>query len=91
MMNTATRLMMTAAAASLALVPVVAQANTRAGDSGAVYSVGASAPGLGRSADGERAEGTSGILIGIIAAAAIIGGIVVVADGGDDDGQSPGR
>lgn len=87
MMKTANRLFLAAAAASVAVLPIAAQANTRAGDSGSVYSV--SAPGLGRSAQGESLESTEGVIIGILAAAAIVGGIVLASES-EDDGQSPG-
>ena len=39
--------------------------------------------------EGENIEGTSGIVIAILAAAAIIAGIIIAADGGDDDAVSP--
>lgn len=88
MMKTVNRLFLTAAAASMAVLPVAAQANTRAGDSGAIYST--SAPGLGRDAEGEEVGGSGvGIILAILAAAAVIGGIIVAADS-NDDGQSPG-
>lgn len=89
MMKTVNRMILTAAAASMAVLPVAAQANTRAGDSGAIYST--SAPGLGRTADGEEVGGGSGIsiILAILAAAAVIGGIVYATDS-EDDGQSPG-
>ncbi len=35
------------------------------------------------------AEGSTGIIIGVVAAAAIIGGIVILADGSDDAPTSP--
>ncbi len=88
MIKTATRFAMAAAAASMAVMPIAAQANTRAGDSGSVYSVSAE-PGMGRAAEGESAKGGFGILLGLFATAAIIGGIIF-ASSSDDDGQSPG-
>lgn len=88
MMKTATRLVMAAAAASMAMTPIAAQANTRAGDSGSVYSVSA-APGIGRAAEGESAAGGFSIILGLLATAAIIGGMIL-ASSSDDDGQSPG-
>jgi len=88
MMKTVNRIILSAAAASMAVLPVAAQANTRAGDSGAIYST--SAPGLGRAAEGEEVGGGgTGIIIAILAAAAVIGGIIMATDS-DDDGQSPG-
>lgn len=89
MMKLATRLCMTAAAASMAVLPIAAQANTRAGDNAAVYTTSASQPGVGRAAEGESAKSGFGIILGILAAAAIIGGIYFASDS-DDDGQSPG-
>jgi hypothetical protein len=88
MIKTATRLMMAAAAASMAVMPIAAQANTRAGDSGAVYRV-AAAPGLARTAEGESARSGSSIILALFAAAAIIGGIIL-ATTSDDNCQSPG-
>lgn len=89
MMKLVTRLSLTAAAASLAVLPIAAQANTRAGDNAAVYSTSASQPGVGRAAEGEQAKGGFGIILGILAAAAIGAGIFFAQDS-DDDGQSPG-
>lgn len=87
-MKTATRLAMAAAAASMAVMPIAAQANTRAGDSGSVYSVTA-APGIGRAAEGEQAKGGFSIILALLASAAIVAGIVL-ASSSDDNGQSPG-
>jgi len=88
-MKFASRLAMTVATASLAFAPIAAQANTRAGDSGAFYTTSAvSQPGAGRAAEGEALEGESGILIILLAAAAVIAGIIIIAD--DEDNQSPG-
>ena len=93
MIKTATRLMAATAALGLVAAPIVAQANTRAGDSGAVYSVSNAAPGLGRAADGEGQEG-GGIGIGLLllGGAAAITGILIATDviGQDDDCASPG-
>lgn len=87
MIKTVNRMILTAAAASMVVLPVAAQANTRAGDSGAIYS--ASAPGVGRTAEGEELGGGITIILAILAAAAVIGGIINATDS-DDDGQSPG-
>lgn len=87
MMKTVSRLMTAAAAASLVIAPVAAQAGTRAGDSGSVYSV--SGAGLGRAAKGESAKSGGTIVLALLATAAIIGGIVLASDS-DDKGQSPG-
>lgn len=89
MINKMSRLMVTAAAASMAFAPIAAQANTRASDNAPVYTSTASEPGLARAAEGEELRGTPGILITLLAAAAAIAGIVAVSSG-DDDGQSPG-
>lgn len=87
-MKAVSRLAMTAAAASMAFAPIAAQANTRAGDSGAVYSASSvSQPGSGREASGESLVGVPGILAAI-AAALIAAGIIIIID--DDDNQSPG-
>lgn len=87
MMKTANRMLLAAAAASMAFMPIAAQANTRAGDGGSVYNV--SAPGLGRSADGESVEGGTAIILALLAAGLIIGGIIFATDS-EDEGQSPG-
>jgi hypothetical protein len=88
MMKTVNRMILTAAAASMAVLPVAAQANTRAGDSGAIYST--SGPGLGRDAEGEDLKGGGvSIILALLAAAAVIGGIIYATDS-DGDGQSPG-
>lgn len=93
MFKATSKVIMTAAAAGMALAPIAAQANTRAADSAPVYTSSAAQPGLGRSAEGEGVVGVPGILIGIFAAAAIIGGIAVAASEDDEDTdetQSPG-
>lgn len=89
MMKNATRIAMAAAAASMAVMPIAAQANTRAGDSGAVYSATASQPGLARSTNGEAFKDASSIFLALLASAAIIGGIIFATQS-DDNGQSPG-
>lgn len=87
MMKTVNRMLLGAAAASMALLPISAQANTRAGDNGSVYSV--SAPGLGRAAEGEAAVKGASIVLLLLAGGLIIGGIIF-ATKSDDNGQSPG-
>jgi hypothetical protein len=89
MKKLATRLAVSAAAASMAVMPIAAQANTRAGDNAAVYSTSAAQPGVGRAAEGEDAKSGFGIILGLLAAAAIIGGVFFASDS-DDNGQSPG-
>ncbi len=93
MMKNASRMMLAAAAASMAVMPIAAQANTRAGDSGAVYSTSNAQPGLAREANGEKlaAGGSIFLLLGALAAA--ITGLLIATDvigGDDDDDQSPG-
>jgi hypothetical protein len=93
MFKTTSRLIMTAAAASLAFAPIAVQANTRAGDSAPVYTSSAAQPGLARSAEGEDFVGRPGVLIALFAAAAAIGAIILIADEDDEDtdeNQSPG-
>lgn len=87
MKKIASRLALSAAAASMAFAPIAAQANTRAGDSSTIYSGAVAQPGTGRSVDGEELVGVPGILA-IIFAAAAIAGIIIIID--DDDNQSPG-
>lgn len=88
MFKIASRMAMAAAAATMAIAPVAAQASTRAGDNGSVYSV-SSAPAIGRAAEGEQAGSGFSIILALFAGAAIIGGIVF-ASSSDDNGQSPG-
>ena len=90
MMKFMSRAMVTAAATSMAFAPIAAQANTRAGDGGPVYTSTAAQPGMARNAKGEdvRGKGCSIILI-LLASAAAIGGIVIAFSNGDCD-QSPG-
>lgn len=90
MIKATSRVMVAAAAASMAFAPIAVQANTRASDTTPVYSTGSAAqPGMGREAKGEEVTGAPGILIAILAVAAVVGGIVAVTDDADDD-QSPG-
>lgn len=94
MFKATSKVIMTAAAAGLALAPISAQANTRAGDQAPVYTSSAAAqPGLGRNAEGEGVAGVPGIVIGIFAAAAVIGAVVIASSEDDEDtdeNQSPG-
>ena len=53
MNNKMSRLLVTAAAASMAFAPVAAQANTRASDNAPVYTSAASQPGLARLSGGK--------------------------------------
>ncbi len=94
MTKTVTRMMAAAAALGLVAAPIMAQANTRAADSGASYSTSNALPGLGRAAGGEgqteEGTGIGTIFLGGLAVATIIGGVVVASDSGDDDCASPG-
>lgn len=93
MTKTVTRMMAAAAALGLVAAPIMAQANTRAGDSTASYSTANALPGLGRAGDGEgQAEegGIAPLLIGGLAVAAVIAGVATAADSNNDDDASPG-
>lgn len=89
MIKATSRVMVAAAAASMAFAPIAVQANTRAADAPVYNTSSAAQPGMGREADGEEVKGTPGILIAILGVAAAIGGIVAITDDSDDD-QSPG-
>lgn len=87
------KLTSTLAIAGLALAPIAAQANTRAGDSSSVYSSSLSQPGQGRSVTGEGASGSGDIIAMVLLGLWASGIFIVAADiqfGGDDDNQSPG-
>jgi hypothetical protein len=96
MTKTVTRMMAAAAALGLVAAPIMAQANTRAGDSTASYSTSNALPGLGRAAGGEGQAEEGGIggaayVLGAAAVGLIVFGIVEASDGGDGDGDaSPG-
>jgi hypothetical protein len=94
MIKTVSRLAAATAALGLVAAPIMAQANTRAGDSNAVYSVGNAAPGLGRSAEGEDIAGRGvGFVVLLIGGTLFVVGILTATDVlGDDDGDcaSPG-
>ncbi|WP_291134060.1 hypothetical protein [Erythrobacter sp.] len=77
-----------AAAAGLAIAPIAAEANTRAGDSARTYSAPASAPGTGRKAEGSRVAGGADIFAFILVGLWATGIAFAVADDGPD--QSPG-
>lgn len=89
MIKTTSRLLVATAAASMAFTPIVAQANTRAGDNAPVYTSQSAQPGTARDAEGEGVRGGSSIILALLAAAAVVGGIIVAA-GNEDDDQSPG-
>jgi len=84
----ASRMMMAAAAASVAFAPIAAQAGTRASDNGAVYAAGAQGV-FGDDDDDEGGFDFGGIVLGVAALGLIIGGIFFATDT-DDEGQSPG-
>lgn len=95
MIKTVSRMMAATAALGLIAAPMAVSANTRAGDSGAVYNTSNAAPGLGRAAAGEGQDdesGVGGLIIGAAAGAAIILGILIATDviGGSNDDASPG-
>jgi hypothetical protein len=71
--------MISATAASLAIVPAVASATDAS-----KLSVAPQARAGATTAKGEEAVGGGGIIVGILAAAAVIAGIVIIADGDDD-------
>ncbi|BDI59517.1 hypothetical protein [Qipengyuania nanhaisediminis] len=88
MIKSMSRLMVTAAAASMAFAPIAAQANTRASDSTPVYTSASAQPGMARDAEGEEMRGGS-VILALFAAAAAIAGIIIAVDSEDND-QSPG-
>jgi len=83
----ASRMMMSAAAASVAFAPIAAQAGTRASDNGDVFAAGAQ--GVFGDDDDEGGIDFGGIVLGVAALGLIIGGIFFATDT-DDEGQSPG-
>ncbi len=87
-MKTLSRIMLAAAASSLAIAPVAAQAGTRASEGSSLSSV--SAPGKGRVAKGESIKGASTVILALVAGGLVIAGIVT-ASKSKDKGQSPGR
>lgn len=92
MIKTVTRMIAATVALGFVAAPIMVQANTRAGDSGAMYA----APGLGRAAAGEGQDEEDGVGAYLLfggAAVAIVAGILIATDVlGDDDGDcaSPG-
>lgn len=96
MIKTVSRMMAATAALGLVAAPMVASANTRAGDSGAVYSTSNAMPGLGRASagegQGEEEGGAGAVLLGVGAAVAIVAGVLIATDviGDDEDCASPG-
>ncbi|MEQ8409944.1 MAG: hypothetical protein RIB52_00165 [Erythrobacter sp.] len=86
-MKTTSRILLVGAAAGMALAPISAHANTRASDSGVVYSAPVSQPGEGRAAEGENVGLGAGFIAAILAAIAAAGVIIIIDD---DDDQSPG-
>jgi hypothetical protein len=94
MIKTVTRMMAATAALGLVAAPIIAHANTRAGDSNASYSTSNALPGLGRASGGEGQEegGAGSVLLGVGAGTLIVIGGLVAFDviGDDDDCASPG-
>ncbi len=89
-MKTLSRMMLAAAASSMAVLPVAAEAGTRTSSQNATYAV--SAPGKGRDAKGEKA-GSSFLVWGIIgftAAGVAIYGVVNTNRGPFTNCVSPG-
>ncbi|HEY9091643.1 hypothetical protein [Parasphingorhabdus sp.] len=70
------------AALSLVTVPAIAQAAQSAAP--VAQRIGASAD-----AKAEKLEGSTGIIVGVLAAAAVIAGIIIIADDDDDSPTSP--
>jgi len=88
-MKTLARMMLAAAATSLAIAPVAAQAGTRASQSSPIYSV--SAPGKGREAKGESLAPFAFFFVTFISIAGTVATVAVVAAGSTSDtGRSPG-
>lgn len=86
-----------AGAIGLALTPIAAQANTRAGDSASTYSAPAPAsqPGAGRAADGENVAGAANLFALFMVGLWATGVVLAIADDGpdlvdDEPDQSPG-
>lgn len=91
MSKTIQKVLAAVAAAGLAFTPIAAQANTRAGDSGAFYSGSQSQPGQGRTASGESIAGGADILALILVGLWVTGVVLAFADDDDDIfNQSPG-
>lgn len=72
-----------AAVATVSLVTAPAMAQSVQSTAPVAERIGATAD-----AEAEKLEGSSGILIGVLAAAAVIAGIIIIADD-DDDPTSP--
>ncbi len=89
-MTILSRMMLAAAATSMAVLPVAAEAGTRASQSSPTTSV--SAPGKGRAAKGEKQESSSLVwaVIGFTAAGLAIWGLVEASSGSNSDCRSPG-
>jgi hypothetical protein len=85
-MNVVSRFLLGAAAASMTVLPVAAQAGTRASDSSATYSV--SAPGKGRDQKGESVFGLalipSLLVVGSVFATVIVSTVII------QQGRTPG-
>lgn len=93
MTKTVTRMIASMAAFGLVATPIVAQANTRAGDSAVTYSTTEAGPGLGREAEGEGAFAIASVLgVLVVLTPIVIGALIASGVIQDDDGNciSPG-
>ncbi len=90
MLKKTSQMIVALATAALAIVPVAAQANTRAGDSGAVYSAPVSQPGTARANDGETFAGGASVFALVLVALWLSGIVLIAVDEDDEDRQSPG-
>jgi len=82
------RIVLGAGAIGLALTPIAAQANTRAGDSARTYSAPASQPGAGRTVDGENVASAANLFALFMVGLWATGVVLAITD--DDSDQSPG-
>lgn len=80
------RLALSAAAATMAFAPIAAQANTRAGDNGAIYASTAIAPPILDEEDDDD-DGIGAWIFGLLGA---VGVMLVLVSIDDSDDQSPG-
>lgn len=87
-MNVLSRTMLAAAAASMTVLPVAAEAGTRAGDSGTTYAI--SAPGKGRVAKGENFLFGLGFLLSFVVVGGVVVSVVVTAVAISNNNRTPG-
>ncbi len=87
-MSMLSRLTCALALASVTITPVATLANTRAGDSDAIYSVATPAgPGLSGTVDGEKLDEENNFLVALLLGSWITGIAFIIFE---DDNQSPG-